>query len=40
MSKGIEDMEAEAAAAVATTIAQAKGWTPPPQSANTQFNAK
>ena len=28
-SKGIEDMVKESAAAVASTLAQAKGWTPP-----------
>lgn len=30
-SKGIEDMMKETAAAIANTVAQEKGWTPPPR---------
>jgi hypothetical protein len=35
-SKGIEDMESETAAAVAGTVARAKGWTPPSAPAEKQ----
>jgi hypothetical protein len=36
MSKGIEDLVNETAAAVATTVAQARGWQPPDKTAKPQ----
>jgi hypothetical protein len=35
-SKGIEEMVTESQAAVATTVAQAKGWKPPPKPSKTK----